>query len=70
MTHNSFDLPITQETLSDAVGMTPVHVNRTLMLLRDTGAVEWRSGRLWVNDWHKLCATADFDAHYLHLRAH
>jgi CRP-like cAMP-binding protein len=65
---NSFDLPITQEMLSDAVGLTPVHVNRTLMLLRDAGAVEWRNGRLTVKDWEKLSATAEFDPHYLHLR--
>jgi CRP-like cAMP-binding protein len=66
---NSFDLAITQETLSDAIGLTPVHVNRTLMLLRDTGAIEWRSGRVTVLDWKKLSATADFDSKYLHLRA-
>jgi CRP-like cAMP-binding protein len=66
---NSFDLPITQETLSDAIGLTSVHVNRTLMLLRDAGAVEWRSGRLTVKDWEKLSATAAFDPHYLHLRS-
>jgi CRP-like cAMP-binding protein len=66
---NSFDLPITQETLSDAIGLTPVHVNRTLMLLRDTGAVEWRNGRVTVHDWNKLSATADFNPDYLHLRS-
>jgi CRP-like cAMP-binding protein len=65
---NSYDLPITQETLSDAVGLTPVHVNRTLQLLRDAGAVDWRSGRVTVNDWDMLSAAADFDPQYLHLR--
>jgi CRP-like cAMP-binding protein len=68
VTEHSFDLPITQETLADAVGLTAVHVNRTLMLLRDAGVVEWRSGRLTVRDWGKLCETGDFDPHYLHLR--
>lgn len=68
VTDNSYDLPITQETLSDAIGLTPVHVNRTLMLLRDTGAVEWRNGRVTVHDWEKLFATADFNPDYLHLR--
>ena len=64
---DSCDLPVTQETLADALGMTPVHVNRTLMLLRDAGAVEWRSGQLKVMGWEKLVRTADFDPYYLHL---
>jgi CRP-like cAMP-binding protein len=68
VTDNSIALPITQEMLSDALGLTSVHVNRTLMLLRDAGAVEWRSGRLIVHDWEKLSVTADFSEHYLHLR--
>jgi hypothetical protein len=59
VTDNSIALPITQEMLSDALGLTSVHVNRTLMLLRDAGAVEWRSGRLIVHDWGKLSVTAD-----------
>ena len=62
------DLPVTQEMLSDAVGLTPVHVNRTMMLLRDAGAVEWRGGKLRIIDWEKLSKTADFDPYYLHLR--
>jgi CRP-like cAMP-binding protein len=63
------DLPITQEMLGDAVGLAPVHTNRTLQLLRDTGAMDWRDGRLQVLDWEKLSQTADFDSHYLHLRS-
>jgi CRP-like cAMP-binding protein len=64
----SIDLPVTQQLLSDAIGLTPVHTNRTLMLLRETGAVEWRAGKLTVHDWEKLCALSDFDPYYLHLR--
>ena len=62
------DLPITQEALSYALGMTAVHVNRTLMLLRDTGMVDFRSGTLRVLEWGGLSAIANFDPHYLHLR--
>ena len=64
----SCPLPITQELLADAVGLTPVHTNRSLMLLRDTGIVEWRSGRLTVRDWERLAELAQFDPAYLHLR--
>jgi CRP-like cAMP-binding protein len=65
---NTCALPITQELLGDAVGLTAVHTNRTLMVLRETGAVEWRSGRLRVMDWDKLAEIGDFDPRYLHLR--
>ena len=70
VTDDKLDLPITQEALSYALGMTAVHVNRTLMLLRDTGAVELRSGTLRVYDWEMLSKTAGFDPGYLHLRHH
>jgi CRP-like cAMP-binding protein len=65
---DSCPLPITQELLADAIGLTPVHTNRTLMLLRDSGMVEWRGGRLTVKDWDRLSELADFDPAYLHLR--
>lgn len=66
---NSCALPLTQEFVADALGLTAVHTNRTLQALRKTGSVEWRSGRLTVKDWQKLQAIARFDAHYLHLRS-
>ncbi len=57
-----FALPLTQEFVADAPGLTPVHVNRTLKSLRETGTVEWRSGQLNVHDWAMLAETGDFDA--------
>ena len=65
---NSCDLPLTQEFVAEALGLTSVHTNRTLKVLRDTGAVEWRSGKLTVLDWEKLAEMAEYDPHYLHLR--
>ena len=62
------DLPVTQEMLGEALGLTPVHVNRTLKLLRDAGAVEHRSGRLVIHDFDRLADAADFNPLYLHLR--
>ena len=62
-------LPITQELLADALGLTSVHTNRTLMLLRETGAVEWRGGVLTIGDEARLRDMADFDSKYLHLRS-
>jgi CRP-like cAMP-binding protein len=62
-------LPLTQEYVADALGLTAVHTNRTLQSLRESGAVEWRSGQLTVHDWPKLRDVARFDASYLHLRS-
>ena len=62
-------LPLTQEFVADALGLTAVHTNRTLQVLRETGVVEWRSGQLTVKDWPKLCEIAGFDPNYLHLRS-
>ena len=67
-TDHSCALPLTQELAADALGLTPVHTNRTLQALRETGAVDWRRGRLTVKDWPRLSEIGGFDSHYLHLR--
>jgi CRP-like cAMP-binding protein len=65
---DSFRLPITQEDLADALGMTSVHVNRTLGMLRNAGMVEFRGGVVRIMQWERLVETAEFDPYYLHLR--
>lgn len=42
----SMAFPLTQEMLADAMGLTPVHVNRTLQLLRRHGDIALGNGRL------------------------
>lgn len=59
-------LPITQEELSDALGLTAVHVNRVLQRLRSDGLLDWRKGVLDIPDITRLAAAAGFDANYLH----
>lgn len=61
-------LPLTQEQLSDATGMTPVHVNRTLQRLRSEDLIEIGKGQLTILDMQKLRDIAGFDPDYLHLR--
>lgn len=39
---NSFEVPLTQEMLADALGLTPVHINRMLQQGRRNGDLEWR----------------------------
>ncbi len=51
LTHGrSFDLPITQETLADALGLTAVHVNRMLQAARRAGDLIWSSRSMTIPD--------------------
>lgn len=61
-------LPISQIVLADALGMTPVHVNRLLRDLRLAGAMALTRGALTVMDPIKLVQIAGFDENYLHRR--
>ena len=60
------DMPFTQLELADALGLTAVHVNRTLQWLRGEGLVELGGGILQVRNWRELKQAAGFDAAYLH----
>jgi CRP-like cAMP-binding protein len=61
-------LPLSQVVLADALGMTPVHINRILKELRLSGAMELRRGSLSILDPVKLVQAAGFDENYLHRR--
>lgn len=61
----AFDLPITQNDLADTLGLTVVHVNRTIQALRRTGAVRTNGRRVEILDWQALVAIAQFDPTYL-----
>lgn len=62
-----FVLELTQTQIGDALGLTPVHVNRTLKTLRSSGAVQM-DGRIYrIPDWDRLAALAEFDADYLQI---
>lgn len=63
----SFPLDLSQNHLADATGLTAVHVNRTLRILREGGAFEVRDRRGIVLDWATLTRIGDFDPAYLHL---
>lgn len=62
-------LPLRQPDLADALGLTPVHVNRTLRDLRNDGLISLRRRRLEIQDWLGLCTAAEFAPRYLHLTA-
>ena len=58
-------LPLTQADFADALGLTPVHVNRTLQGLRAAGLIVLRNRQLDVPDLARLRALAGFQANYL-----
>ena len=67
---SDYELPMTQEQLADATGLTPVHVNRTIKGLEADGLIDRASARsITIGDWEKLTHAGDFDSHYLHLRS-
>jgi CRP-like cAMP-binding protein len=63
----SFDLPLTQTDLGDALGLSLVHINRTVRELRQAGLVTWRGSQVTIHNWTKLAELAQFDPTYLHL---
>ena len=65
---HSFELPLTQTMLGDALGLTPVHVNRVLRKLRLSGLMSLSGGTLEISDIAGLAAVAGFDDNYLHRR--
>ena len=61
-----FDLPMTQEQIGDATGLTSVHVNRKLHDLEELGVIARDRRDLQIRDWTRLTRIGDFDAAYLH----
>ena len=64
-----YELPLSQAELGDSLGLSTVHVNRTLQELRAHGLIEWRSGRLQIKDWEGLKRAGQFEPHYLRVPA-
>lgn len=64
----TMELPLPQAVLADALGMTPVHINRILQELRRSGAIELSRGVLRIKDPAALTHISGFDANYLHKR--
>jgi CRP-like cAMP-binding protein len=67
--NDSYDLPLTQVELGECLGLTSVHVNRTLQELRRRGLVEMQGGRLTIISLDELKSVAEFDAGYLYLES-
>lgn len=63
----NFPFPVTQEQLADALGLTSVHVNRSLKVLRGEGLIRITRSDATILDWRALAHLAEFEPRYLHL---
>jgi CRP-like cAMP-binding protein len=63
----TFRLDLTQLELAECLGLTSVHVNRTLRALRERGLVEFRGGLVNIWDFDGLALAAEFTTDYLSL---
>lgn len=63
-----FPFAITQINLADAVGLTPIHLNRVLKRLRADGIAIKETDSVRICDFDQLAAIGEFDPAYLQLR--
>lgn len=64
--NHCYELPMTQEQLADAVGLTSVHVNRVLKMLEGEGLIIREKRAIRIADWQRMRYVGDFNARYLH----
>jgi len=62
----SFELPITQNHLAEANGLSVVHLNRTLQEMRREELIELSDRQLRIIDIDRLKRIAMFNSNYLH----
>ncbi|WP_306224314.1 Crp/Fnr family transcriptional regulator [Bosea beijingensis] len=63
----SFELPISQATLGDLLGLSAVHMNRSLQALRKTGLVNWQGQHVTLAR-EQLAEMCGFEPSYLSLK--
>lgn len=64
---DNYRLPLTQQNLADALGVSSVHANRVIQTLRSEGLLVWQSEQVTLPDLQRLRALGEFDERYLHL---
>lgn len=64
----SCDFPLTQYEIADTIGLTSVHVNRTIQGLREKGLVRLNNKRLTIPNMLALQQVGCFNPDYLHIR--
>lgn len=68
--HRGYDFPLTQRELSECLGLTVVHANRTIQELRRRSLIELENRQLTILDRRGLEGVAQFDPTYLYLDRH
>lgn len=66
---NTFEMPITQRLLADVLGLSVVHVNRTMRRLQNDGLLRMRHAVIEIADAARLRDLAEFDPAYLYWAA-
>lgn len=64
---NSYRLPLTQLDLAECLGLTAIHVNRTLRELRMDRVVTFRNKTVVIEDFAALARIAEYTPNYLYL---
>jgi CRP-like cAMP-binding protein len=59
---DTFRLPLTQEVFADALGLSIVHINRTLQQLRRAGRITLKGGMVTLHDRAKLSSYAFYES--------
>ena len=60
-----YAMPLNQSELAECLGLSLVHLNRTLQALRKTGLCDLRNGRVTIHDLEGLERLGEFDPVYL-----
>lgn len=63
---NRFLLPMNQSMIGDTLGLSSVHVSRTLKYLSDAGFIDKHDQQIHILDYPALAELAAFDQRYLH----
>jgi CRP-like cAMP-binding protein len=61
----SYDLPLSQDVIGDALGLSLAYVNRVLRRLADDGLVSFKDQKVTINNVEELSSLADFEHSYL-----
>jgi CRP-like cAMP-binding protein len=64
---SSYELPLTQVDLADTLGLSTVHLNRSLQALRNEGLITLKDKHVVILHPTRLTELAGFNPNYLHL---
>lgn len=64
---DTLNLPMSRDVLADLLGLSSVHVSRSVTALRDAGLIRTSNGSIQLLDIEGLTEVAQFDPSYLHI---